>query len=637
MKFSHCSLVMVVLIILSVAFGVLAEETISSSAPETADQELLQPLPSIIDLGDQNTPARRHHAENQNKPASADAQVICWRQIGLLLAAIFALSALVAGWIFHLHRRITEANRNLREREETFRALSEGSQDVIMRLDRQGRYLYINPIVEKQTGIPAPEFIGKTFEELGFPADLCALWERTLREVVTAKAVRRVEFRLRTGVWIDCLVRPEFDPAGEVKAVIAAARDITERKQAEKERARLEGQLLQAMKMEAVGRLAGGVAHDFNNLLTSIIGNVQLALLDLHPGEPLAGTIGEIGKAADSAVSLTRQLLGFSRKQHIEPRVLDLNELIANLEKILIRLIGEDVALRVIPGKKLGAVKADQGQFEQILVNLAINARDAMPEGGRLLIETANIDLDEEYCRRHTQLQPGKYVVLAVSDSGQGMSEEVKRHLFEPFFTTKPIGQGTGLGLATIYGAVMQAGGAIEVYSEVGDGTTFKIYLPRLGEEAKRKETEAGALNMAAGKEAVLIVEDEELVRGLAIKALSRLGYRVLQAADGQQALAMAEHHEGRIDLLLTDVVMPGMNGKQLAERLRRTHPETKVIFTSGYTENTITHQGVIEPGLHFIGKPYTPQVLAKIVHEVLLDGKATDSSAYAGKENYRN
>lgn len=637
MKFSHFSLVMALLIILTIAFGVLAAETISSPTPETADQELLQPLPSIVDLDDPNTPARHHHPENQNKPAGADAQAICWRQIGLLLAAILTLSALVAGWIFHLHRRIAESNRNLREREETFRALSEGSQDVIMRLDRQGRYLYINPIVEKQTGIPAPEFIGKTFEELGFPADLCALWERTLQEVVTAKAVRRVEFRLRTGVWIDCLVRPEFDPAGEVKAVIAAARDITERKQAEKERARLEGQLLQAMKMEAVGRLAGGVAHDFNNLLTSIIGNVQLALLDLHPGEPLAGTIGEIGKAADSAVSLTRQLLGFSRKQHIEPRVLDLNELIANLEKILIRLIGEDVALRVIPGKNLGAVKADQGQFEQILVNLAINARDAMPEGGRLLIETANIDLDEEYCRRHTQLQAGKYVVLAVSDSGQGMSEEVKRHLFEPFFTTKPIGQGTGLGLATIYGAVMQAGGAIEVYSEVGDGTTFKIYLPRLGEEAKRKDAEAGALNMAAGKEAVLIVEDEELVRGLAIKALSRLGYQVLQAADGQQALVMAEHHEGRIDLLLTDVVMPGMNGKQLAERLRRSHPETKVIFTSGYTENTITHQGVIEPGLHFIGKPYTPQILAKIVHEVLLDGKAADSSIHAGKENYRN
>jgi len=370
--------------------------------------------------------------------------------------------------------------------------------------------------------------------------------------------------------------------------------------------------------MEAVGRLAGGVAHDFNNLLTSITGNVQLALMDLRPFDPLTETLSEIGKAADSAAALTRQLLTFSRKQLIKPRALDLNELISRMQKMLARLIGEDVQLKTILGKGLGAVKIDPGQFEQIVVNLAVNARDAMPDGGQLVIETAGVDLDEEYCRRHSCSPSRSYAMLAVSDTGQGMSEEIKDHLFEPFFTTKEKGKGTGLGLAVIYGVVRQAGGTIEVYSELGQGTTFRIYLPRVEENAQRIEKESQAMEMPGGKETVLLVEDEVILRVLGVKVLKRLGYQVLEADSGGDALVIAERHTEPIHLLLTDVVMPGMNGRELAERMTKMHPEMKVLYTSGYAENVIAHRGVIEQGLNFIGKPYAPQQLAKKLRDIL-------------------
>jgi PAS domain S-box-containing protein len=401
------------------------------------------------------------------------------------------------------------------------------------------------------------------------------------------------------------------DADGKALRMIGINRDITERRS-------LEEQLRQSQKMEAVGRLAGGVAHDFNNLLTAIIGNVSLALMKLPLSDPAGDYLTEANKAAERATALVRQLLAFSRKQIIEPKVLDLNLLIADLNKMLVRLIGENIDLETVPGEDLGLVKVDAGQFEQVMVNLVVNARDAMPEGGKLLIETANVDLNEEYCVRHPYVQPGRFIMLAVSDTGHGMNKEVRKHIFEPFFTTKPRGSGTGLGLSTIYGVVKQSNGSIEVYSEVGKGTTFKIFLPRVEDTLEKARESGPRKELRAGTETVLLVEDEEIVRGLCFRLLDRLGYKVLQASNGDEALEVARARGERIDLLMTDVVMPGMNGRELAERLVALHPETKVLFTSGYTEDAIVHHGVLEGGVSFIGKPYSPSELAKKVREIL-------------------
>jgi two-component system cell cycle sensor histidine kinase/response regulator CckA len=431
------------------------------------------------------------------------------------------------------------------------------------------------------------------------------------------------EHRLRhkSGSWVWILDKGKVisrDAAGTPLRAVGTHLDITDRKRAEEERNGLQEQLQQAMKMEAVGRLAGGIAHDFNNLLTAIIGNVDLARMSLGAPDSVARCLDGIGTAAESAASLTRQLLAFSRRQIIEPKALDLNELVGNLQKMLTRLIGEDVAFQAVLGEKLGSVRVDPGQFEQVLVNLAVNARDAMPDGGTLVIETSNIDLDEGYCARHAQVHPGKFVLLSVSDTGHGMSDEVKKHVFEPFFTTKSMGRGTGLGLATIFGIVQQAGGAIEVYSEEGRGTAFKIYLPRIEEKAEKYVKKSPEGDPPTGSETLLLVEDEEGVRIPAVKALERLGYRVLSAPTGKEAFACAETYRDRIDLLMTDVVMPGINGRELAERLRALHPEMRVLFTSGYTQNVIVHHGVVEENLNFIGKPYSLRALATKIREVL-------------------
>jgi PAS domain S-box-containing protein len=416
------------------------------------------------------------------------------------------------------------------------------------------------------------------------------------------------------------------DPS--IQGIVLNIRDVTERAKAEQEQRKLQEQLQQAMKMEAVGRLAGGVAHDFNNLLTGISGNVQLALFDLKSTDPLADTLREIGRAAESAAALTHQLLAFSRKQLIEPKVIDLNDLISSMIKMMGRLIGEDIELRTKLGKNLEMVKIDPGQFEQILVNLAINARDAMPNGGILIIETANVELDSEYCHTHTYTNPGRYVMLAVSDTGLGMSAEIKSHVFEPFFTTKEKGKGTGLGLATIYGTVKQALGSIEVYSEEGNGTTFKIYLPLVEEKPEKFDKNIRLMEIQGGKETILLVEDEEIVRNLAIRILKRLGYKALCASSGGDALIMAEQYSGQIHLLFTDIIMPGINGRQLAERISILHPEIRVLFSSGYTEDVIAHHGIIDKDLHFIGKPYTPATLAKAIRNTL-DGLPVHKRAF--------
>jgi two-component system, cell cycle sensor histidine kinase and response regulator CckA len=516
---------------------------------------------------------------------------------------------------------ITERLRavaELREKNEEIDRFFSSALDLLCIADTDGNFRRLNPEWEKTLGYGLDELLGRPFLDFVHPEDLAVTRERVADlegQTPVANFTNRYRHKDGSYRWIEW----RSFPTGKI--VYAAARDVTERKLMEQEQSKLRDQLQQAMKMEAIGRLAGGLAHDFNNLLTGITGNADLALMDLAPSDPLAATLREITKAAQSAATLTRQLLAFSRKQIIEPRVLNLNDLIANLQKMLTRLIGEDVDLRIVLGDDPESVKLDPGQFEQVIVNLAINARDAMPDGGTLVIETANVELGQGYCESHAEAVPGRYAMLAVSDTGMGMGKEVLSHLFEPFFTTKPKGKGTGLGLATIYGTVRQAGGTIEVYSEAGKGTTFKIYVPCVREKATKWAPESRTGDLPTGHETVLLVEDEELVRDLAERMLSRLGYEVLAARNGGEAFMIAETRKERIDLLLTDVVMPGMSGRELANRIAPLHPELKVLYTSGYTENIIVHHGVVDEGVSFIGKPYTAQGLARKLRDVL-DGR---------------
>lgn len=386
------------------------------------------------------------------------------------------------------------------------------------------------------------------------------------------------------------------------------------------ERARvelLEQQLRQAQKVEAIGRLAGGVAHDFNNLLTLIGGYADLTLGQLPQGDPLHENLEEITSAARRAAELTRQLLAFSRRQILAPKVIDLNAVVAGTEKMLRRLIGEDIDLVATPEPELWRVKADAGQIEQIIMNLAVNARDAMPDGGRLTLETQNVELDDAYARAHVAVQPGPYVMLAISDTGSGMDDETLGHLFEPFFTTKGPGQGTGLGLATVYGIVKQSGGNIWVYSEVGRGTTFKVYLPRVDEPLDSATPPKPSASLR-GTETILLVEDERGVRLLALRVLEGNGYSVLEAAEGPTAIELVRQYEGPIHLLVTDVVMPHMGGRAVADAVTSLRPTVKVLYLSGYTANAIVHRGVLDPKTPFLEKPFTPATLASKVREVL-------------------
>ncbi|HPQ68144.1 MAG TPA: response regulator [bacterium] len=454
---------------------------------------------------------------------------------------------------------------------------------------------------------------------------------RKIQEAIDQKKPFRSEYRLvhpdNSIAWCDSLSEPVVGPKGEVVALHGAIQDITERKLAEENHHKLEEQLRHSQKMESIGRLAGGVAHDFNNLLQGILGFGEIMQSKLDQDDPLSTYLIEILKAAQSAADLTRQLLAFSRKQIITPKLIDLNKIIAGSKKMLTRLIGEDIDSTFIPAPNLWKTKADPIQIDQILVNLAVNSRDAMPEGGKLTIETANIVMGEEYCRNHAGAIPGEFVMMAVSDTGIGMEKETQERIFEPFFTTKELGKGTGLGLSMVYGIVQQHGGFIYVYSEPNGGTTFKIYFPRIPEltDAPFIENNADPAPVD-GTETVLLVEDQNIVRQLAGVFLEKHGYRVLTAENGIEAIEKCENYDGDIHLLLTDVVMPNMNGKELFTYLSRRRPDIKVVYSSGYTDDAIVHHGILEAGTFFLSKPFK---MDEMLHKVR---KALDTETNAGE-----
>jgi PAS domain S-box-containing protein len=498
-----------------------------------------------------------------------------------------------------------------------YRQVLGNSLDVICTIDEAGRFVQVSEASKDVWGFEPDELIGRRYLELVHPDD----WDKTTIAATTIMSgIATSDFDNRyvrkDGTTVDIMWSANWSEID--KSMFCVARDVSQIKQAERALEQSAEQLRQAQKLESVGRLAGGIAHDFNNMLTAIQGYSELTLRRLEDDDPLRRNIEEILKAGDRSAALTRQLLAFSRQQILQPVVLDLNVVITDTVKMLQRLIGEDVQLVAVLNPKAGRVKADAGQVSQIIMNLAVNARDAMPTGGKLTIETANTTFDEEYAWQHVGVISGEYVMLAISDTGTGMSAETQQHIFEPFFTTKEVGKGTGLGLATVYGIVKQSGGQIWVHSEMGGGTTFKIYLPRVTEEVAEEETKHPSDGLLRGSETILLVEDEEMVRMLAHRILEECGYTVLEAGNGAQALALCDKHEGHIDMLMTDVVMPHMGGRELAERMAQMYPEMRILFTSGYTDDAVVRHGVIETGMNFIQKPFTPDGLAQKVREVL-------------------
>jgi two-component system, cell cycle sensor histidine kinase and response regulator CckA len=515
-----------------------------------------------------------------------------------------------------IERELREAKGRaaLRATEASYTALVQNAPIGIYRSSPDGRFLTVNAALVRMLGYDAPaDVLGLDLarDVYADPAERERLLTRDTYSEQDYDEVeatwKRKDGRLLT---LQLNVRVARDAAGQVEYYETFVRDLTEQR-------RLQQQLVQSQKMEAVGRLAGGIAHDFNNLLTVITSYSDLLLEDLPPNDPKREDVEQVIHAADGAAALTRQLLAFSRQQVLEPRVVNLNAVVQGVEKMLRRVIGEDVDLVTALASDVGAVKADVGQLEQVLMNLAVNARDAMPTGGKLSIETANVEHDVDYAREQEASPVREFVMLAVSDTGIGMDEATKSRIFEPFFTTKAPGKGTGLGLATVYGIVRQSGGFIWVYSELGRGTTFKIYLPEVDAPAPGAAG-VGATELPRGTETVLVAEDAAAVRAVTRQVLERQGYTVLEAPNGEAALAIAMAHPGPIHLLLTDVVMPGLSGRQVADQLTRLRPDIRVLYTSGYTDDAVVRHGVLEAGIAYLQKPFTTASLARKVREAL-------------------
>ncbi len=520
--------------------------------------------------------------------------------------------------------REAKARAALRATEARYATLVEHAPVGIYCSNPEGRFLSVNAALVRILGYDSPADVLRLDMARDVYADPAERQRLVVRDTYSDRQYDDVEatWKRKDGrsIAVQLNVRAVRNGAGRVEYYETFVRDVTDQR-------RLQQQLLQSQKMEAVGRLAGGIAHDFNNLLTVITSYNDLLLEDLGTDDPKRGDLEQVRKAADGAAALTRQLLAFSRQQVVEPRVVSLNAVVESLQMILRRVLGEDVELATTLGPELGAVKADLGQLEQVLMNLAVNARDAMPTGGKLTIETANVQHDPDYARAQSAAPVSRFVMLAVTDTGVGMDEATKARIFEPFFTTKEPGKGTGLGLATVYGIVQQSGGFIWVYSEPGHGTSFKVYLPRMDESAEPLAAPA-APRMARGTETVLLVEDNAAVRTVTKQMLERHGYTVLEAPNGEAALHLADQHHGPIHLLLTDVVMPLMGGRQLADRLAHARPETKVLYASGYTDDSVVRHGVLEEGTAYLQKPFTPESLARKVGEVLDSSTARRTTA---------
>lgn len=506
------------------------------------------------------------------------------------------------------------AEEEMRQSQQKLRIHFEHTPLAVVEWDLEFRVTAWNPSAERIFGYSRQEAMGKHANFI-VPPEYRQQVDQVGKELMQQTGGTRStnDNITKDGARISCewYNTPLVDDSGRVLGVASLVQDVTER-------VALEERLRQSQKMEAVGRLAGGVAHDFNNLLTVILGYSQIVADGVPAGSQLAESTAQIKSAADRASGITRQLLAFSRKQVLSPRVINLNDTMMNLDSLLRRLIGEDIEVLTVPASDLGSVKADPGQIEQVIMNLALNARDAMPNGGKLTLETANVTLDEAYAQRHRPTEPGRYVMLAVTDTGHGMSEETQARIFEPFYTTKEVGKGTGLGLSMVYGIIKQSGGNIWVYSEPDRGTSFKIYLPRVDQPVELTGAETRSKAVQRGTETILLVEDDPQLRQLSSSVLAHCGYKVLAAAGPEEGLAICKENHRDIRLLVTDVVMPHMNGRQLAERIAQISPSVKVLYISGYTSNAIVHYGVLDPGLWFLPKPFTLSALIAKVREVL-------------------
>ncbi|HSE31438.1 MAG TPA: PAS domain S-box protein [Pyrinomonadaceae bacterium] len=520
------------------------------------------------------------------------------------------------------------AEEVVRASEQRYRDLVENANDIIFTCDMLGNITSLNRAGERVTGYTAEEALKMNIAQAVSPDDIAKVRHMLSRKrVADVATVYDLELITKSGGRAAVEVSSRaIVKDGEAVGVQGIARDITDRQRMEDDLRASQAQLQQSQKLEAVGQLAGGVAHDFNNLLTAIIGYSDFALRKMRANNPIRLDIEEIKKAAGRAASLTRQLLAFSRKQILKPEILDLNLVVGDMHKMLQRLIGEDIDLITTLTTESEPVRADRGQLEQIIMNLVVNARDAMPFGGSVTIETANAMFDDASASEHLPVKAGKYVMLAVSDTGLGMDANTKLHIFEPFFTTKELGKGTGLGLSTVYGIVKQSGGFICVYSELNVGTTFKIYLPSLGELGFEQDARSFEASDDSETGTVLLVEDDPLVRNVALRALESAGYQVLESRNGHGALAMAQSCEDEIDLLITDVVMPLMGGRELAQELSALHPKTSILFMSGYTDDAVVRHGVMDKDIEYLQKPFTPESLVRRVGEVLRDARTRAS-----------
>ena len=516
--------------------------------------------------------------------------------------------------------QIHRIRRQLSEQEQMFRLISENAEDLIVVLDRDGNRLYDSPGYAK-LGYTREELQGGPVPEQIHPADRAALIAARLETFETGSGPRvEYRFRRKDGEWrtLESTRSPVRNDRGVIEKVVIVSRDITERKRADELLRRRDEQLRQSQKMEAVGRLSGGIAHDFNNLLGVIIGYSESIEYRLAPHDPLRKSAEEIRKAGERAASLTNQLLAFSRQQVLQVQVLDLNALVNDMGHMLKRLIGAHIDLSTTLAADLGRVKAEQSQMEQVIVNLAVNARDAMPDGGRLLIETANFEVSEKPAGSDAFLEPGPYVLLSVTDTGVGMDSETRRHIFEPFFTTKGPGKGTGLGLATVYGVVKQSGGCVIVESEPGGGSTFKIFLPRTQESVATRAPDRSLTTGSKASGTILVVEDEEALLKLTVERLEESGYEVLQARDGIQALEIARSYKGSIQLLLTDVMMPRMGGITLARNLSELRPDTRIVFMTGHAQRDTSNREALQTGAVAIQKPFSHDQLMGAVRAAL-------------------